>query len=694
MLTHKNVCFFSLWVVLLILCSCAKEFDNLSWDSSVTTPVAKAKLTLGDIIEEDSLIKKNDDNSYSLVYRDEIYTFSNPLDSFVDIQIRPLIKDVTLESLELEPQSFESKVTLNELLGDNVFFKILFPDQTWVDNNFNGTSFPVTLDPINVDFSNILQRAILTKGKLNIRLDNQLPLDIKGINFTIKNAVGGQVVYQGSYDVNSEQTIVDEVDLAQKLNGQSIEGQLVVELGTVSVSPAQGPDSLFIDYSDAFTAAITLSDLKVSEADAIFPAQNIVEAKDTVGLIGLGDVELTRAIIKQGRISTIVSSTVESEMFIEYYVPSAVRNGQIFNFKATVPAAPSDGSISIDKEFSYDGYDFDFTGKDGDLTNAFYNELYARIENTGQIIHLSLQDTISLAIQVEELIPSYVEGYLGQQVFEIDPDTIFFNAFDDIKAGAFSFETAKLEITVENGLGVDGELVFNQLAAINSKTGQKVNFPNIPSFPIQEASNLGNGFLSSTQRFQVDKAVSILNILPDKIYYNISGVLNPGGNVPAYSDFIYDNAELKAYLDLEVPFSFNATNLVLSDTISFDQESQQRPEEIQNGVLRFIVQNEFPLDARLKVYALDEQNQLIDSLVTTDKILAANSSQNSVSQSQESVVEYYVEKARLENVLKARKYVFEIAFASPTSAYTKLYADYSIEVLMTVDFNYRVSSGL
>ena len=97
MLCNKIYGLIRLLALCLLLGSCAKEFDSLSWDTSVSTPIAKAKLTLGDIIEEDSLIQKNNDNSYSLVYRDEIYTFSNPLDSLVDIQIRPLIKDVTLE---------------------------------------------------------------------------------------------------------------------------------------------------------------------------------------------------------------------------------------------------------------------------------------------------------------------------------------------------------------------------------------------------------------------------------------------------------------------------------------------------------------------------------------------------------------------------------------------------------------------
>lgn len=693
MVTSKKICFLISCGLYLLLTSCAKDFDNLSWKTSVTTPIAKTQLTLGDLLEADSVVQKNTDNSYSLVYRNKIYSFLNPLESLVDIQIKPFIRDVTLESLELEGQNFESRVTLDDLLGDNFFFKLLFPDQTWVENSFGGTSFPTTLDPIAIDFSSIIQSAKLTSGKLTIRLENQLPLDITGVDFHIKNTVGGQTVYQGSYDLKSKEIINDEIDLAQELNGQTIEGNLTVELGEISAQAAQGPDSLFIDYSDYFSAQVTLSDLKVSEARAIFPAQNIVEAKDTVGLIGLGEVQLTRAIIKRGKIAAKVRSTVESEMFMEYYVPSAVLNGQMFSFKSTVPAAPSGGEYYFSDEFSYDGYDFDFRGKDGTLTNTFYNELYARIDSTGEIINLSLQDTISLTIQVEELIPSYVEGYLGQETIIIDPDTIVFDVFKNIRAGSMKFESAKLAITVENGMGVDGVLNITKLSAINSNTGQKVDFPTIPSFNIQEATNLGNGFVASSQTFIVNNAVSILNILPNQIFYNISGQLNPGGNVPAFSDFVYDNSELNAFIDLEVPFSFNAKQLVLSDTIKIEETINQS-EEIESGVLRFIIQNRFPLDAKLKLYVLDYQNKVIDSLVTTDKINTAVVGNGLVTASKESIIEYYVEKNQLTNLLQANKLVFEAEFSTPKAGFTKLYTDYSMEVLLTADFKYKVNADL
>lgn len=693
MLIHKYLCYFSAWFVLLFLCSCAKNLDNLSWDTSVTTPIAKTQLTLGNLIEEDSIIQKNEDNSYSLVYRDEIYSFLNPLESIVDIQIRPLIRDVTLESLELEGQNFESQVTLGDLIGDNALLSGVFPDKTTRPNIFGASTFNFPIDPVNVDFSNILQRAVLTSGKLNIRLENQLPLDISGIDFLIKNTVGGETIYQGSYDVKSKEIINDEIDLAQELNGQAIEGRLTVELGEVAARVPAGTDSIYVDYSDYFSAQITLSELKVSEADAIFPAQNIVEAKDTVGLIGLGDVQLTRAIIKQGKISANVRSTVESEMFMEYYVPSAVLNGQMFSFKSTVPAAPAGGEYFYSDNFSYDGYDFDFRGEDGTLTNTFYNELYARIDSTGEIVNLSLQDTISLVIQVEELIPSYVEGYLGQEVITIDPDTIVFDVFKNIKAGSVEFESAKLAVTVENGMGVDGVLNITRLSAINSTTGQKVDFPTIPSFNIQEATNLGNGFTASSQTFEINNAVSILNILPNQIFYDISGQLNPGGNVPAFNDFIYDNSELKAYIDLEVPFSFNAQQLMLSDTIKIEETINQ-PEEIQSGVLRFIIQNRFPLEAKLKLFVLDNQNKIIDSLITTDKIASAITGNGSVTESKESIIEYYVEKQQLTNVLQSNNLIFEVEFSTPNSGFTRLYTDYSMEILLTADFKYRVDSGL
>ena len=684
---------YSTFLLLFFFSSCMKELDEVSWDTSIVTPIAKTSLSMSDVIEDTTNIKTDINNHLILVYRRPIYTYSNPLDSLVDIKIRPLIKDVTLESLELSSQTFGSSITLGDILDNDPLYKLFFPDKSTIPNTFQGTTFSPSIDPIEIDISNLLQTAILTQGSLELELINQLPLDLISLDFIIKNTLSNTQIYSGTYSLDSKSSIKDNIDLAASLNGQPIEGQITVEIANISAQTPPNESTLYIDYSDYFSASIKLDSLKVSEATAIFPAQNLVEARDTVSLLDMGDIELTRAKIKKGKVSAVVRSTVEANMEMEYYIPSAKLNGEIFNFLAEVPAAPPGGFYEFSEEFPYDNYDFDFTGKDGTLTNTFYNELYARIDSTGELIHLSLDDTLSMKILVDEMIPSYVEGYFGQQALSIPTDTVTIDFFNSIKGGTIEFKDAKLNLVVENGLGINANLTFNSLKGLNTKTNQSYTFPTLPPFDISEATNLQTGFISSTNSLELPNVTNLLNILPNLIIYDISGTLNPNGNSPAYNDFIYESSALNAYLDLEIPLELKATNLVMVDTIEFKENAIARPEEIQSGVIRFITNNSFPFDADIKTYFLNSNLSIIDSLIGKETIKSAiYTNENSPYTPLETVLEFNVEQVKLQNILNATHIILEVTLNTSVSDYSKIYSQSAIDVQVTADFKYNVKT--
>ena len=681
---------------LIFLSSCFKDLDQISWDAQIVTPIAKTSLTISDLIDDTTNIRADENKQLKLVYRQKIYSYDNPLSDLINIQIRPLIKDVTLQSLELSPQSFGSTITLGEIIGDNTFLQMVFPDDSTVKNDYKGFTFSPKVDPFLVDISNFLESAVLTHGTLGIQLFNNLPLNFSSLDLELSNTANKTVIYTKKYSINSGQTINDQIDLAQALNGKPIEGNLTVEIKNIQAQTPPNKDSLDIDYSDSFGAIMQLSGLKVSEATAIFPAQNLVDARDTVGLLGMGDVELTKAKIKQGRVSAKVTSTVESDMEMEYYIPSATLNGNVFNFLADVPAAPPGGSYQFLEEFPYDNYIFDFTGKDGTLTNTFYNELYARIDSTGELIHLSLEDTLSMEIRVEEMTPSYVEGYFGQETLTIDPDTILIDFFSAFKAGSADFESAKMNITIENGLGIDGQLKFDQLTALNTYNGTSYNLPGLTPFSIQEATNLGinNGFVPNVQTLSIPNPERLLNILPNKLFYKISGQLNPNGNTPAYNDFLFEGASLTAFLDVEVPLSFKANGIKLIDTVQYNDETIAAPEEITSGTLRFIVQNTFPFNAQLKAYFLSPNNTIIDSLIALEPIKSGTIiNNNSPATSVETVLEFPISNTSLKHVLASNNLILEVVFNSPNMQYSKIYASNSLDIQITADFKYAAKTG-
>lgn len=593
----------------------------------------------------------------------------------------------------LSSQTFGSSITLGDILDNDPFYKLFFPDQTTIPNTLQGTTFTPSIDPIAIDITNLLQTAVLTQGSLELELNNQLPLDLISLDFIIKNTLSNTQIYSGTYSLDSKSTITDNIDLAASLNGQPIEGQITVEIANISAETPPDEATLYIDYSDFFSASIKLDSLMVSEATAIFPAQNLVDARDTVSLLDMGDIELIKAKIKKGRVSAVVRSTVEADMEMEYYIPSATLDGEIFNFLAEVPAAPSGGFYEFSESFPYDNYDFDFTGKDGTLTNTFYNELYARIDSTGELIHLSLDDTLSMEIRVEEMIPSYVEGYFGQTILTTPQDTVNIGFFNSIKSGSIKFKEAKINIVVENGLGIDANLIFNSLKGQNTNTNESYTFPPLSTFDITEATNLSNGFSSSISSLELPNVTNLLNILPNKIIYDISGTLNPNGNIPAYNDFIYESASLDTYLDLEIPLELKATNLIMVDTVEFKEELVSSPEEIGSGIIRFITNNSFPFDAEIKAYFLPPNLTVIDSLIGNKTIESGiYTSENSPNTPLETILEFNIDTSKLQNILNSTHIILEVTFNTTHSDYSKIYTQSAIDVQVTADFNYNAKT--
>lgn len=691
-ISQKTFYFLS-FISSLAFFGCFKELDGVSWETEIVTPLAKTSLSIEDLLDDTTSVKKDQNNHITLVYREKIYSYSNPLDSLVNIQIRPLIKDVTLESLELSSQNFGSNITLGEILANDPLYQLFFPDQTTVPNNFIGTTFAPSIAPTQIDITNILQSAILTEGTLSLELDNQLPLDLTSLDFIITNTNSNIQIYSGTYNLPANSSITDQIDLAQALNGQSIEGNITVEIANISAETPPGEPTLFIDYSDYFNASIVIDNLKVSEATAIFPAQNLVDARDTVGLLGMGDVELIMAKIKKGRVSTTVRSTVEADMEMEYYIPSATLNGDVFNFLADVPAAPSGGFYEFDEDFPYDNYIFDFTGQDGTLTNTFYNELFARIDSTGELIYLSLDDTLSMEIRVEEMTPSYVEGYFGQENLIIPADTIDIEFFKSISSGGVEFRDANINLVIENGMGIDGNLTINSLKAINSSTGQTYDFPPLSPFNISEATNLQTGFIPSTESIDIPNAVNLVNILPDQIIYDISGALNPNGNTPTYNDFLYEDAELNTFLEIEIPMELKASKLQLIDTITFNDDVISSPEEIEEGTLRFIINNNFPYDATLTAFFMGPTSIVKDSLVSSTIITSGNQiNPNGPAQSIESILEFAVDGNKLQNILASTQIKLIVTFDSPGTDYGKIYSTNTLDVQVTADFKYNAKT--
>jgi hypothetical protein len=183
--------------------------------------------------------------------------------------------------------------------------------------------------------------------------------------------------------------------------------------------------------------------------------------------------------------------------------------------------------------------------------------------------------------------------------------------------------------------------------------------------------------------------------MPDKLEYNLNVKTNPGGNVSNWKDFIYSYSELKATVKLSMPLAFKADNLELADTLPFEMFSAGALNRVKEGTFNILIDNSFPLSARLQLYIVDDNGAIIDSIMNLQHNFVQSGildiATGRVTAPVRSVVKTYFTRERMENVKTGKRLLVKAIFATPTSATqpVKIYSTYKFDIKLTGDFIYE-----
>lgn len=678
--------------------SCRREFDKPRWDTQVLAPLVKSKLTIRDLIKDSTQVETEIDNSISLVNRQQIFTYT--IDSLVSLEAPQYKKTVKLSSLVLADQVVTRRISLGEIAlqlkaqGNPIGDQIILAGKLGFPIPFPGVN-DITAGPINIDVNQFFQTADLLSGQMIVSVQNGLPLDISNLQFSLKNAVPPSVITSQTFtNILAHTTQSKTQDLSGKTIGSSIDATID------DMDIASG--TAVIDTSDALVVTLAIKNIKVFSATAIFPAQDVVNDTTDVELTSLNNVELTSTIIRQGTVRADVYSTAEDTVRFTYEIPSATKDGHTFMFEAIVPPAPPNGTSFATFNTDFSGYLLDLTGKNGDTYNKFYNVLIGKIKYTGRVVTLSLDDSLDITLTLVDPKPSYIKGYLGNDNLAVGPGNVDVTIFKNISASTLDFSSADINIVFENALGIPADATLNNLTAYNSKTGTSQTLTGTPinqAFPISPATE-GGGFpipVQSTIDLSTgSNATSLLNILPDKFSYAGNFQFNPAGITGnPHTDFAYSGVDLKAFLDIKIPLSVIASNMVLSDTASFDIPAL-KTSGFKDGKFNLLVWNGFPFDVKVDMRFLDQYGVQVDSIITTNTILAAPiDASGKVTQSKYTAVPFQLSEARVNSIAdRVTQVVFTARFdTQPVNTHVSIYDDYSIDFKLVGDMNIQVNSG-
>ncbi len=455
--------------------------------------------------------------------------------------------------------------------------------------------------------------------------------------------------------------------------------------------------------SDFFHIPFGYADLAPG-ADLIPP--NAAAAQTT---FGVNNVQLVTGILNNGLMSLYLQNDIRKRVVVRYQIPCATLNGVPFDTSFTVSAAPDSTQSSFaNAVVNLNGYTIDFTGTNNDRVNTITTTFTAKIDPTEVgITRVYPSDTVAARNTFSGIKPYYIRGYFGNETVQIGPEETGFSLFQRVISGSIGLDSLTMSLDIDNYIGMDARLTINNIWSRRTSTGQSVYLLHpLIGTPI----NINRGVYSSTwgevipstYNFTFDNsnsnAKALVENLPDKLGYDVTLVTNPLGNVSGNNDFLYAAKTIDATLNVEMPLSLFADQLVIADTIVPDFSSFENHDDILKGTLTLTAANSFPFDAFVDIYFIDASSNVIGSVVAASNLITSGpvvlTNGYFVSQGfSNSVLNIPLSETQTQALFHSSKIVFVSRFDTNSNpAFAKIYGSNRLDLNLSADFDYRIGN--
>lgn len=672
------------FLTMIVLCSCRKE--KFTSESNWITPILETELTLGNIIP-DSLSITNSDNSIDIVYETS-YGVSSVSD-IVQIPDTVEVSEVSLSSLTLDDRSFIDTLTLLELYPASA----LFHNQTTTLPGQDIQTEEGTVVDVTEEF---FTTATFVSGFIDITIFNDLPVVAEVLEFELRNDDDKSIIVNGVFNnLQPNSSVSDSYSLADK----KVNGILELIVKRVKTLDSDGP--VLVDVYKGIRTEIAVRDLKPKSATAIFPAQNLIDKKDEIEYY-FGGAEFTQVKLKSGFIKLKVESTVEEAIVLDYSLPNSFKDGEPgtpLSKTWTVPPAKKGEKIFVEEMFPIGGYTIYFWGKsnlENPTFNHVYTELIARIEYSGILRTLSLEDKIRVELGLVDLIPELIIGDPGRHELSSN-DTVGLKLFDNI-SGGLSLEDAKMNLNFYNSFGIETLLDIKEIKGQNTRNGKSLKLISSELLnPILLKKAVNNPPLVAYEYdVMLDKSNSnlkqFLELMPNKLMPEIEAVVRPNGTINQ-NDFAFDVSELLVNIRFEMPLKFGLDNLTVAVNESVSFFSDEKVDNIKGGQLILKLINDFPISGRIKMVFKDKMGEQLFELFSGDnyEMTAAEvdlqTNKTKVPTESELIANISRDQAKLLSQIKSID--LEVYLNTEDAKRHLMFSDYTINAKLISDFIYE-----
>ena len=676
--------FLSIIIIYSVFFSCKHDLENPTWDVDMIVPIAKAEININDIVEEgNNQVNTNytDDNLVSLVYTNNILT--SEYDSLLNIFSTSDKKKFRIDSVQFDDVEIEYNTTIGSVINQlGPLGSAIYPDGSM--REIPALPGIIQNDSIEIDASNYFQTMTLYNGMLNLEITNGFPTAISDMTLLLYNANNQNLIATFYIPlIESGQSIVESVSVAN----QTLDNLMIGLLDNLNIEASNG--TVPINYSDALVTKISITDIQIMEATAYFPDQ-LLHQEIVEQSFDIGSARLTELGIKEGSVSIIASSSLPDTVSVIYKIPSLTKNEIPFETLVKIP--PNINTEPTNLFFDFSGYKMNLTGKDGrvggDTINTIYSEMYIYLDSTGELETIDQIDSFNL-YNVYNIVPEYAKGYIGQDTFVINSQPKPISIFNNISSGRVEFDEVKLNLMINNNVGANAILQFNELNTDNTNDNLpavNVNLDddgnNVINYPyFIDRATISNDVISPSYTEIQIEASDMIEIFPNQANIGATIILNPDG-AQNLEDFIYIDKPITASINATIPLSFISENITLNKTTQLEFDKNLEIEE-----LFITIENGFPIDAVIDIISLDNYNNIIDTILKNSNIISANTDNNN-----------YVISSNTNTIKISNHDFFDIdqikivaSFStSSITEYVDIYSYYNVKVNLSARFKQRI----
>ncbi len=402
-------------------------------------------------------------------------------------------------------------------------------------------------------------------------------------------------------------------------------------------------------------------------------------------------IDLDFAHLSAGTVGYLFNSYHEQDVDVTMTFPQLTKNGIPFTMERFVNYGGTTPIPAFSLANEVEGYTLDLAES--------YDTIIFRYE---AMLEDGMRDTLSdFAVLMEGFQFSFIQGYLGEDIYELPRDTIFIEFFENWTQGNVYFVEPLLKITVANSFGfpVRSNIDFINIITVDGSVlplespyedSLYIDYP----LPDEVGETKYSEFLFTHENSNI---AEILGSGPVAVDYLLSALPNPD-SILAIRGFATDSSVFAVQVEVELPFYGLADDFLAFDTIgvdTFDLSADFSVEEnVKTAEFKLITENTLPVGVALQVAFADENGEVLDYLFeeTTQFIEPAPTDANGdVTDMAEKTFFINVDAARFEKIKGTKQLFLNTSFSTSQDGAipVKVKANQDVGIRMGVKFVYN-----